>query len=79
MAFPEVQSWINNLTTLSQLIGVGFFVISFCGVGLIFMTAFGSDRRGFIAKAAAGSAILGLFFVAAAPAIQAIVQRIAGK
>lgn len=78
MAFPEVQTWINNIVALAQLIGGGLFIAAFCGVGLIFMTSWGNDRRNLIAKAAAGSALLGLFFVFAAPTIQTIIQRIAG-
>jgi hypothetical protein len=77
MAFPEVQAWINGIVTLVTLIGAGLFVAAFACVGLIFMTTWGNERKSMFAKAAAGSALLGLFFVLAAPTIQVIIQRIA--
>lgn len=78
MNFPEVTNWINGIVALAQLVGAGLFVATFVGVGLIFMTTWGNERKGLIAKAAAGSALLGLFFILAAPVIETIVKRIAG-
>ena len=78
MNFPDVTAWIQGLTALAQLIGAGFFVTAFCMVGLIFMTSFGNERKSLLAKTAAGSALLGLFFVLAAPAISNIIKQLAG-
>ncbi|WP_376797472.1 hypothetical protein [Thermogemmatispora sp.] len=76
--FPEITTWSNNLAALVHALGLGLFVVVMGIVGMIFMTSFGSERRNMLAKTAAIMAAIGLGFIIAAGAIQAIISRILG-
>ncbi len=76
--FPEITTWTTNFANLVHALGFGLFVAVLAIVGLIFMTSFGSERRGMLAKAAAVMAVIGFGFIVGAPIMQTIVQRIFG-